>query len=477
MEQTISKKQKLYEFYLKHKASIFLPAITLLLFFACYYSPLWIVATVLTVVFYMGLDLGELFCYTFYFGLFSGIKTYYIVSLLIGFCFMVIRYIVDLARKRAKFYLLPFVLTTVYILIFSLINYGYDTNGLDQGVLIISLLYVAYFVLVYGKTISVSKCFKYLSIAIFVSLALGLLSLVLPKFGWKIYYYDGTYKRLQLFTYHQNHLAIICAFAICYYLTAMINKKKNRIMCAALIICYMLIGLFTLSKAFIVLLVIIALYAIVVLIKKYKWKSFRLILPALVFLIVFCLCSRELVFKIIDRFTAYYRSGTETLIYKITTGRSGIWSDYIADLTKSIAKMFFGVGLFSKELYAIGPHNVFVYFLYRSGLLGFVLLGLIIWSYYRETKGKFKIKLNNCLLLAIFVIVSMEEMIFSDRFFFFLILGILMTKVPEENTEKIENETSTILKEKITPKELSKQTQETKTDIETNNLQGETKWK
>ena len=482
MELTISKKQKVYEFYLKHKALIFLPAITLLLFFACYYSPLWIVAAVLTVPFYFGLDLGELFCYTFYFGLFSGIKLYYIVSLLIGFCFMLVRYIVDLAKKRAKFYLLPFTLTTIYILIFSLINYGYDTNGLDQGVLVISLLYVAYFVLVYGKTINISKCFKYLSIAIFVSLALGLLSLVLPKFGWKIYYYDGTYKRLQLFTYHQNHLAIICAFAVCYYLTEIFNKKKNRIMCAALIICYMLIGLFTLSKAFIVLLVIIALYSVVVLIKKYKWKSFRLILPAIAFLIVFCLCSRELVFKIIDRFTTYYRRGTETFLYKVTTGRSEIWNDYIADLTKSIAKMFFGVGLFSKELYAIGPHNVVVYFLYRSGFLGVVLLGLIIWSYYRETKGKFKVKMDNCLLLAIFVIISMEEMIFSDRFFFFLILGILMTRVPEKNDEINKNETATKIEvssennKKNTQSETLEDSSEEKKEVQAKNMQGEIKW-
>ncbi len=472
MEEMISKKQKLYQLYIKNKNIIFLTAITLLLFFACYYSPLWIVASVLTVLFYIGLDLGELFCYTIYFGLFSGIKTYYIVSLLIGFAFMIVRYVVDLVKKRAKFYLLPFVLTTIYILIFSLINYGYDTNGLEQGVLIISLLYVAYFVLVYGNTISVSKCFKYLSIAIFVSLALGLISLVLPNFGWKIYHYDGTYKRLKLFTYHQNHLAIICTFAICYYLTALFGRKKNGIICTALIICYMLIGLFTLSKAFIVLLVIIAFYAIFVLIKRYKLKSFRLILPALAFLVIFCLCSKELVLRIVDRFTAYYRSGTETFIYKITTGRSGIWSDYIADLTKSIAKMFFGVGLFSKELYAIGPHNVFIYFLYRSGLFGLVLLGLIVWSYYRETKGKFKIKLNNCLLLAIFVIVSMEEMIFSDRFFFFLILGVLMTKVPKEYEETYKNENSEKLK---ISNELEKENRKKQHKTETKSIEGETK--
>lgn len=436
--------EKIKEFYLKNKHIIFLPAITLLLFFACYYSPLWIVASVLTFFFYINLNLGELFCYTLYFGMFSGIGTFYITSLLIGFGLMIIRYVYDLIKKQTKFYSLPFVLTTLFVLVFSLINYGYSKSGFEQGVLVVSLLYVAYFVLVYGKTINPDKCFKYLMIGVFASLVLGLLSLVLPGFGFKIYHYDGTYKRLQLFTFYPNHLAVISSFAIAHYVTKIINRQGKLVVNLTLIVCMILIGLFTLSKAFIVLLLIIALYVVVMLIKIYKWKSLKFLIPAVLCLLVVCLCAHELVEKIIIRFTHYAQD--ENLLYRITTGRSGIWEKYIKDMTSSIPKLLFGVGLFTTELVDIGPHNVPIYFAHRVGLVGLVLLCLLIWSYIRESGKNIKFKLSNCLLFAVFVFIAMEEMIFSDRFFFFLILGILSARkqtegndLDKENTKQKKN--------------------------------------
>lgn len=433
----MEKAKKITEFYKKYKTLIFLPTITLLLFFAAYYEPLWIIASVLTAIFYLHLYLGDLFCYTFYFGLFSRVGTFYIVSLLIGFGLMIIRYVYDLIKKREKVYALPLILTILFIVLFSAINYGVDKNGLDQGVLVVSLLFVAYFVLVYGKTICPEKCFKFLSIGIFVSLVLGLITLLLPSYGFKIYYFDGTYKRLQLFTFHQNHLAIVCTFAICYYVYKLINKKGKLLVNIALIISFLLIGLFTLSKAFILTVAIIVLYLFVILIRKYKWKSLRFILPMIVFLAIFGICARDLIVRIFFRLTAYSKG--ESLINQITTGRSDIWNQYFIDLTTSIPKFLFGVGIFTKELISVGPHNVLIYFLYRTGIIGIILLSVIIWSYLRECKGKLKFKLNNCLLFVMFLIVAMEEMIFSDRFFFFLILGILLMR-----TETKESQTNII---------------------------------
>ncbi len=430
--------QKLKEFFKKYNKLFFTAVITLLLFFANLCSPLWIVATVLTFVFYIFLNIGEIVAFSMYFNMFSGIETFYIASLLCGFAVIVVKYIIDLSKKRAKFYPLPFALTMIFVILFSLINYGYNSSGALQGALIISLLFVSYFLFVYRKQINVDESFKALMIGILVSAVLGLVSMIIPNFAHKIYHFDGTYKRLRLLCLHQNHLAIICLFAISYYVYKIANGKGklwvNLVYCVVLFV----IGLFTMSKAFIVVAVLIVLYLLVFAVKKYKLKSLKAIIPCLVVFVIICTCAHELVMKIINRFVAY--NTTSSFINQITTGRSGIWYEYFSEISSSILKMLFGVGLFSKELVAIGPHNVLVYFMYRTGIVGLVLLAMLIWSYINSYDGKLALSFKNCLPLFVFIIIAMEEMIFSDRFFFFMVFAIILisnSKNEEESSKEV----------------------------------------
>ena len=196
--------QKLLEQYKKYKQYIILITITALLFFACFFEPLWIVASVLIGLFYITCNFGEILCYTVYFTFFSGIGTFYIVSLLLGFVVVAIKYILALHQKKEKFYVLPFVLTTLFVVVFSLINYQFDNSGFEQGVLVIALLYVFYFAFVYSKTIQIDKVFKFLMFGLIASLPLGFGSLLFNNFSYSIFYFDGQYNRLRLFCYHQN---------------------------------------------------------------------------------------------------------------------------------------------------------------------------------------------------------------------------------------------------------------------------------
>ena len=426
--------QTIKDFYFKRKAWVILITMTTLLFFSGFFEPLWIVSLPILFLFYLTCDIGEIFKYSMYFNMFSIIGLFYIVSLIIGVLVIILKYIIDLAKKRRKFFVFPFVLTTFIALVFSLINYGYDTIGLEQGALVVVILYVIYFVFVYRDKININKCFKHLVYGIAVSLVLGLIVMLFQEhYAYQMFHFDGTYSRLKLFSYHQNHLAMHACFAISYFIYLILNRKYVLWFNVVCLVGCLIVGLLTLSKAFILMMVIFFLYFALYLVCKYKWKSLKVIVPVLVVMAIFAFAFKSFVFKIFDRFLAY--NTKNSFINRITTGRSAIWYHYLKEITSSIPKMLFGVGLFGKELISIGCHNVLLFIVYRMGVVGLIALGLLAYSYYKLSGAKFSFKLRHILPFATYFILSFNEMIFSDRFFLYLVFGImLMSKEYAEKT-------------------------------------------
>ena len=416
--------QQLKEFYLKQKTIIILTTTTLLLFFACFVEPLWWVAAALLLLFYATCDFGEILCYIMYFNLFSRIGTFYIVSLLVAFVVCATKYVVELVRKQRKFFTLPFVLTTLFVLIFSCVHSGFNILGFEQGVLVIALLYVVYLAFVYKDQINVFKCFSFLALGMVVSLGLSAITLLIKNFPFEIYHFDGTYRRLKLLCYHQNHLAMHSLFLMAYATFLLINKQGKIWMNLGWLAIGFVLGVLTMSKAFLLVCFLLCVYVAIYLVCKFKLKSLKFIVPALLFFAVIGFIFKDFLMMIVNRFVAYNIGAS--FINQITTGRSGIWFDYIMSITSSVQKVLFGVGLFGEELIEIGCHNVLIFVIYRTGLIGLLLLGILAWSYFKESKHKIKISFKNILMLALYVILSFNEMIFSDRFFMYLIFGILL---------------------------------------------------
>lgn len=419
----------------KYYKVILVAVITLLLFFANLFSPLWIVAVVLTGVLYLFLNLGEVLACTMYFNMFSGIETFYIASILVGLGLTAIRYFWKLYKGQARFYILPCVLSLGFCLVFSLVSIRGGSFSEIQGWLVVALLVAFYFIFALKDELDIDLAFKFMIIGLLVSLVLSVVSVFIANFKLSIYYFDGTYKRLKLFCYYPNNLAVLCLFAISYYVYKLISGKGKAIVNCVVVAGCVAVGLCTLSKAFIAVLLFIMLYLIVYLIKKYKLKSLKIIIPAILVCVAFCLIFHNLVEKTINRLFVYSSEGS--LIYKITTGRSEIWKKYLEKNVSSAKNLLVGVGLFGPEVVDVGPHSVPIYFAYKTGLVGIAVLCLLAYSYYRESNG-LKITYENILPLAVFVIVSIEEMIFSDRFFLFLIYGImLLSKEKTQNPQKI----------------------------------------
>lgn len=412
---------------------IILAVITGLLFFANFWEPLWIVASVVLAVLYATCTIAELFYFTMYFELFSSWDLFFVANLLIAFVCLTVRYVIDVKKKRKEVFALPLILSFVITIVFGIIHYEVDLDGFSKGGLFVAMLFVFYYVFVYHKEIKLDNCFRFLTIGMIVSGVLGACSLLIDSPLQSIIYVDSVgYKRLQLYSFHTNFLALLCLFNISYYVYKLVNQKGNTWESVASILISAVLGILTLSKAFLLLFAVMAVYFVVYLIVKYKKHSWKFVLPIAIVSVLLVLCFHEFVADIVQRFLAY---DTGSLLSKLTTGRTAIWSQYVESARSSVLKMLFGVGLFTKDIIAIGPHNVFLFLLYRTGLVGIILMCVLVYSYFKLSKTKLKLTLKNCVPILIWVMVSLEEMILSERFTYFLLFAIMLLR-DEKNIEE-----------------------------------------
>lgn len=419
------------EYILKNKLPLMLAISTLMLFFANFFSPLWIVATIFVTVSFLFFDVNQIICALMYLLLFSRIGTAYVYSFGGALVVLLIKYCIEIKKKSKKVFFVPLVLSLLYILIFTFRYEQINSLGIEQGILIIALLFVAYFAFVYNKEINLGDCFKYLTLGIAASLVLGLVSLLFDNFSISVIYDDGIYKRLQLFCYHTNNLGIICLFSIAYFVQKLINcdiKDWKSLLC---ILFCVFVGIFTLSKTFLLGFAFIVFYFLVCCACRYKKQSIKYILSTIFIILIFGIVFNNVLVRVVDRFSAYIINGT--LWDRLTTGRSDIWARYFEYISSSVLSMLFGYGLFNSMGLSAGPHNVFLHLIYRTGLIGFILLCVIIIFYYKNSETKLKLTLKNSLLIFLFVILGFVEMILSERFFMFLIFAVMLLRQNTEN--------------------------------------------
>ena len=143
------------------------------------------------------------------------------------------------------------------------------------------------------------------------------------------------------------------------------------------------------------------------LIWKHKLKSIYFILPAFAILFIMAIAFKTTIGTIITRLLA--KIDQKLTLSTITTGRSDLWTLYLNTITSSIPNMLFGVGLFSKRLINIGPHNLLIHLLYRMGFIGVFLLGLIAYAYYKASHKTLKPTIYTAMPIFVFILISMVE--------------------------------------------------------------------
>lgn len=359
-----------------------------------------------------------------YLELYSGLYGQYVIGIGAGLLAIIVRYIIEVKKAKKKVFKIPLILSTVLVVFYSCINYSFNTDGFYSGMNFVFMFYLIYFVYVYHKEIDIARCFNYLLLGMVVTALLAMIAAKIPTFAIQVSYYDSEYFRLQLFTMHMNFLSMLCMFQISYAIYSFFHKKRHWAIDTAAIIVSLVLGLCTLSKAFVIIVIGCLIYTIICLIIKFKLKSITFIACVLGFIAVVSLIFKSYLADIYSRFFIYFED--HSFWAQITTGRTEIWVKYFDEIFSSPQKALFGVGLFTSDIQVAGPHNSFIFLLYRFGLVGLVLIAVLVASYIMGGKPWFKIRFNNCLMCLLWLFLSLEEVVISDKFLIFLLFGLII---------------------------------------------------
>ena len=452
--------QKIKDFCLKYKLVIAMAITSILLFLNLIDSSLERLSIAVIILLAFLMNVQEAFCYSMFLSAFSRVGLNFIVGMVACSVSVLGRYIFDLVKKRKKAFELPLIMTLAIVLVYMFTDADIVSDGLIMGFLIIYILGITYFAFVYSKEINVSKCFNSILIGFIVSAVIGFGASELFNASIDMFVFDGKNHRLQLLSYQMNNITVHAVIHIAYAIYSLFNRKRKVWNDVIAIITFVILGALTLSKAFLITIAIIILISFILLIIKLKRKA---IIPAgliILFSIIGVICFWPYIQTVIDRFFVTYSNAN--LLSKITTGRYEIWIHYLSDWAKYSKITLLGAGLFVPDINNMSPHSVFIFILYRFGVVGLFMIAGLVMAYAKSSERKIKLNLSNWLVLATWLLLSLEEVVLSDQFAIYLFLGIILllkdscqNKNENDRMEKTEEKAELVETSKVESVEVS----------------------
>jgi len=120
---------------------------------------------------------------------------------------------------------------------------------------------------------------------------------------------------------------------------------------------------------------------------------------------------------------------------ELDEGRASIWRANIRDWLDSPVTFLFGRGIDSPHIDNIHQHNIYIFILVKTGIVGLLLLCalFVAFMYTLHSKCKYKFTIGNLLILIIFAGVGFFELIFpyfcGFFFLFFYVLSLGQQKL------------------------------------------------
>ena len=232
-----------------------------------------------------------------------------------------------------------------------------------------------------------------------------------------VVYHDGDIKRYHGFIPHENAVSIISALFISLNILLYFKRKISVWEMGIYVGSLTIMGFLTKSKSFMVLFIVIAIYYFVrMFIINWKNALIQLAIVAAAGGLV-TVCFYDKVYDYISRFWLYFSDSS--FWDMITTGRITIWSYSINLWVSSFESIMIGNGGGYVMPKYPSPHNAFIDFLLRFGLLGFLVFASLI-VYFVILAKKDKKWTVDCFLPVVILILTMLVEIFYSA------IGMLM---------------------------------------------------
>lgn len=247
-------------------------------------------------------------------------------------------------------------------------------SGVEQSVTIITMLTGIVFVSysVSGEN-SLKEILLAYSIGIILASALGLMQDFFPiikNFVVDVVLRLGESERVNRFSGLQGNpnyftvdiIMVLSGIAILLF------QERNKLLYIILFIVLTAIGLMSLSKSFLIswLALMIFMFMFIVGTRRKKVKKLIFILVGIIGMVY--LIAAEEINDYIIRFINSMGSVSD-----LTTGRTDIWSNYIAAIWGNIKILFFGNGINGELVNGKAPHNTYIELIYSMGILGVMI--------------------------------------------------------------------------------------------------------
>ncbi len=358
-----------------------------------YWKWIEIAVSICAVVFLAILPLQSSFCVFMFLHSFTlsniGFDSCFMVTL-IGYCIiLLVKYYQGVKKGKYNFnkklvcLLASFLSFSIFISCFS---------GLYRGAWLY-LTYVPFFYLIFNmkEEFNIAQGMNFLLGGLLTTSLLAIVTLIFPGFQYEVFM-EG---RFRAFTNHPNYTYMRALFVVCYYMYRYLNKDLTLFKFGAIYAFCGVITLTTLSKTGIGMLVLMTLIFVVFFLKQDFKKNIKIVGIFGFALLILSLVCYKFIGIIISRFLGDFQSGN--FWNSLLTGRDDIWKDYLTAIFEGPIKFLCGHGILAEEVFihaqgqTRASHNLYIFMLYRFGLIGCILIGWLVWKLLKSSKLKAQI--------------------------------------------------------------------------------------
>lgn len=361
--------------------------------------------------------------------------SFFLVTLVGYVIILCVKYIIGLKQGKYVFYKKLALILAGFVLVSFFISLFFDLYG--SGFLYFSYFPFIYLIFVMKNEIDITQGMNYMFGGLLASIGLSLTCLLLPNFK----YYSIVDNRFSAFINNTNYLYIRCLFVLCYYMFRYLSKQLTN---AKFITIYLILAFATfstLSKTGIAMLILMSFIFVILFLRQDFKKNIKIVGIFFVLALLLCIIGYKFIIAIFNRFAESFESNN--FWNSLLTGRDEIWLAYIKEIFNNPINALFGHGIVATEVYVPeqletrASHNLYIFLLYRFGIVGCIALGYIIYRAIKNAKIV-KPKLIAYLPLIFILIESLFDNTFKCYHFTYFVFAILILMIKPKNNRVID---------------------------------------
>lgn len=353
-----------------------------------------------------------------------------LTPLAIGLLVRILKLLIVDKQKLKKEMIVPIVILGYFIVIFFCAGYQGDFLSIFNSTLIVSIMVMLFYL---RKEIDFNFIVKGYLFSFLASILTSLLFFIIPNDVPLVHIDDEGIHRFMALMNHEVTLAIWVVVLLACNITRYFKRNIGFVPFLFEDALLIVVGIATKSKTFLILFVImLCLYIVKVFINNKK-SGFIQTAVVLVGVIVLCAIFNKKVIEIFTRFTAYCKGSD--LLDVISTGRLSIWRRSIKIWINDVRSILFGLGASYVYPNWPHPHNSYLDFLFRYGVIGLIPLIVGLVYVFKKISKKPVYKIENFIpLLVVLMMMFIEN--FHCGNVVLLVIAVLAVYHDEKKTEK-----------------------------------------